>query len=667
LTTMDYKYSPKTKKELTDAIRAEIKLQGSRANLNCIDTSAITNMYELFSKFRTFDGDISRWDVSHVTNMARMFAESQFNGDISLWDVSRVEDMTGMFNSSRFKGDISRWNVGNVASYHPMFHYCHIPEERKPLRFQKRAIGCDDFLSILSRLLDGIADIASAAEKILSECHLVKERSDGAPKDALIYRLADGSVMVRFSKGKGSFKKYRGIVDEGEYEFIDGKCFKYTVTGDGVCTVSGDLDGKRESWYSGRGMYLGTESFFDRLVVAEGVTRIGDNVFEDWDSIREVSLPKSLLEIGIRSFCGCSNLTTLRFSTGLVKIGNSAFYGCSKLTEVKFPRTLQAIGEYAFTGCRSLETIIFPPKMESIGKEAFCRCDKLSGVEVPKSVQHLASNAFESLSFDIGPLTFTVENYAASGTTARVGSVDDEVSGDIVIPSEMEYEGKVIRVTALNDYAFGGCKELKEVWIPDGIEVIPMEAFSGCKRLRRVHFGNGVRVIERRAFYRCSRLREVELPNSIEAIDEYAFQECGNLLLVNRPDALKELRCNAFDNSSVMDFGPGARYFVDILMGFDGYMPTSTVLEVRKGTTLVAASALSGSNLSGVILPSTIKYIGERGFNNGRPIVVEAPWKKPIPVGERAFGSKSTILVPKGCLERYKGNPAWNNYNLEEK
>ena len=664
---MDYKYSPKTKKELTDAIRAEIKIQGSRADLNCIDTSAITNMYELFSKFRTFDGDISNWDVSHVTNMARMFAESQFNGDISRWDVSRVEDMTGMFNSSRFKGDISSWDVGNVVSYHPMFHYCYIPEEKKPFRFQKRTIDCDDFLSILPGLLDGVADITSAAEKILSECHLAKERVDGAPKDALIYRLTDGSVIVRFSKNKCSFEKYRGVVDEGEYEFIDGKCLKYSVTGDGVCNVSGDLGGKRESWYSGRGMYLGTESFFDRLVIAEGVTKIGNNVFEDWDSLKEVSLPKSLLEIGTRSFCGCSNLSTLRFSPGLVKIGSSAFYGCSKLREVKFPRTLQAIGEYAFTGCRSLETIVFPPKMERIGKEAFCRCDRLTGVEIPKSVRHLAPNAFESRSFDVGPLTFTVENYAASGTTARVGSVDDEVSGEIIIPSEVEYEGKVIRVTALNDYAFGGCKELREVWIPDGIEVIPMEAFNGCKRLRRVHFGKGVRVIERRAFYRCFRLREIELPDSVEAIDEYAFQECGNLLFVNHTAALKEVHSNAFVNSSVMDLGPGARYFGNILMGYNGYMPPSTVLEVRKGTTLVAAAALSGSHLSGVILPSTIKYIGVRAFNNGRPIVVEAPWKKPIPIGERAFSSKSTILVPKGCLERYKGDPAWNNYKLEEK
>jgi hypothetical protein len=30
-----------------------------------------------------FDGDLSNWDVSNVTNMKEMFCESKFTGDIS--------------------------------------------------------------------------------------------------------------------------------------------------------------------------------------------------------------------------------------------------------------------------------------------------------------------------------------------------------------------------------------------------------------------------------------------------------------------------------------------------------------------------------------------------------------------------------------------------------
>ena len=39
-------------------------------------------------------GDISRWDVSNVTNMHNMFSYAKsFNGDISNWDVSKVTNM----------------------------------------------------------------------------------------------------------------------------------------------------------------------------------------------------------------------------------------------------------------------------------------------------------------------------------------------------------------------------------------------------------------------------------------------------------------------------------------------------------------------------------------------------------------------------------------------
>lgn len=117
-----FEHTPKTKTALITAIREEIKRQGSHADLNCIDTSAIKNMRELFNKFKTFNGDISEWNVSNVTDMADMFNGSDFDGDISKWDVSNVKDMTEMFSHSRFSGDISGWNVDNVEYFFPIFH-----------------------------------------------------------------------------------------------------------------------------------------------------------------------------------------------------------------------------------------------------------------------------------------------------------------------------------------------------------------------------------------------------------------------------------------------------------------------------------------------------------------------------------------------------------------
>ena len=55
--------------------------------------------------YRTeFDGDISEWDVSSVTDMKYMFSYSKFDGDISGWDVSEVtgwNECSSMSSSKR--------------------------------------------------------------------------------------------------------------------------------------------------------------------------------------------------------------------------------------------------------------------------------------------------------------------------------------------------------------------------------------------------------------------------------------------------------------------------------------------------------------------------------------------------------------------------------------
>ena len=54
--------------------------------------------------------DISRWDVSNVTNMLGMFVfASGFPVPIGRWDVSKVTDMAGMFSFAR---SFNRWMIG---------------------------------------------------------------------------------------------------------------------------------------------------------------------------------------------------------------------------------------------------------------------------------------------------------------------------------------------------------------------------------------------------------------------------------------------------------------------------------------------------------------------------------------------------------------------------
>ena len=130
---VNYKYFPETKQELQTIIKQRIKQEGPEVDLNDIDVSHITDMSYLF-QFLDFNGDISKWNVSNVTDMSRMFFKCKaFNQDVSNWDVSNVTNMHSMFfRCESFNQDISNWDVSNVNDYINIFSYCPIEEKYKP-------------------------------------------------------------------------------------------------------------------------------------------------------------------------------------------------------------------------------------------------------------------------------------------------------------------------------------------------------------------------------------------------------------------------------------------------------------------------------------------------------------------------------------------------------
>ncbi len=80
-----------------------------------------------------FNGNISKWNVSNVKNMAWMFAHSNFNKPIGNWDVSNVETIEYMFyDAKKFNKDISKWDI-NTYDTDYMFSGCPIKKEFKPV------------------------------------------------------------------------------------------------------------------------------------------------------------------------------------------------------------------------------------------------------------------------------------------------------------------------------------------------------------------------------------------------------------------------------------------------------------------------------------------------------------------------------------------------------
>ena len=68
------------------------------------------------------------------------------------------------------------------------------------------------------------------------------------------------------------------------------------------------------------------------------------------------------MEIGERTFKGCTSLEGIVIPKGVTMIGGSAFDGCTSLTTVTLPRGVKKIEDDVFYKCSALATIYVPAK-----------------------------------------------------------------------------------------------------------------------------------------------------------------------------------------------------------------------------------------------------------------------------------------------------------------
>lgn len=108
-------------------IQRMIEKRGRECDLNDIDVSNMSCLgyrhVGLFEHY-DFDGDITGWDVSNVTNMESMFRRSKFTGKNGIFRIESgydIESMESMFENSVFNGDISNWHTVNVENMDNMF------------------------------------------------------------------------------------------------------------------------------------------------------------------------------------------------------------------------------------------------------------------------------------------------------------------------------------------------------------------------------------------------------------------------------------------------------------------------------------------------------------------------------------------------------------------
>lgn len=108
-----------------------------------------------------------------------------------------------------------------------------------------------------------------------------------------------------------------------------------------------------------------------KIVVPDGVRRIGSSAFWGCYWLNSIDIPKSVTSIGGWAFCNCTSLTEVSIPDSITHIGAGAFQDCTELASVNIPNGLEDISDFAFLCCTHIKKIRIPNSIKSFGYRAF--------------------------------------------------------------------------------------------------------------------------------------------------------------------------------------------------------------------------------------------------------------------------------------------------------
>ena len=127
----------------------------------------------------------------------------------------------------------------------------------------------------------------------------------------------------------------------------------------------------------------------------DALTFIGSNAFRDMKAMKgTITIPTSVTTIEDGGFRN-SGITAIVMPEGITKLGEDVFNSCASLNNVKLPKDIRRIPNYTFQRCTSLESIDLPNELREIGYAAF-DLSGLTAIELPDSLKKVESYAFSS-------------------------------------------------------------------------------------------------------------------------------------------------------------------------------------------------------------------------------------------------------------------------------
>lgn len=360
------------------------------------------------------------------------------------------------------------------------------------------------------------------------------------------------------------------------------------------------------------------------LKLPKNVTTLGNGAWMNCAALREVQWDAAVTKIPASTFEHCTALTQIELPDGIVEIGARAFSGNESLTNVTLPRTVRRIESAAFEGCSALTDILLWPDVEEIAADAFANCENLTirgwkGSAAEKAATSQGVNfaaADQEISYT---LNAAQDGYLVSGC--------DENAVLLVLPAV--HNGLPVVGTAEN--AFANCKYLQEVRVEaesvylqvcDGILMDATGKTLLLYPARRAGadlvIDENVTAIADYAFAYCQNLRSITIGTQVETIGDHAFEAVNDALcLVVQDGSPAQLWASAHgvryasESTSFTYRLEGDKAYIT---GYTGTLPDVVVPAVIDGYPVYAIENLRSPILTHVVVSEGIEVIGDSAF-----------------------------------------------------
>ena len=236
---------------------------------------------------------------------------------------------------------------------------------------------------------------------------------------------------------------------------------------------------------------------------------------------------------------------------GITRVGDQNFYTCENLVSVTLPNTLKTIGFVAFGRCSAITSVTIPASVTLVEHEAFFSCENAE-ITISSTDTKIEGGAFSGTKWEKEQLEkspFVVINGVLLATR-----FDTE---KLVIPDGVECIGR-------RCFQGWGHWSVTEVVIPDSVKIIEAYTFEGFRALKSVTIPKSVEKIEAAAFQSCNSLGEVCILNpecDINDMDSTFTNAAGydyTGIIKGYRDSTAEAYANKYDRRFVpVDSGVG--------------------------------------------------------------------------------------------------------------